>query len=87
MKKKPDHSEYITTPKFNKLAAEHFAPRLAQVNLASKGDIANFQKKRDLDDKLKNLDQNVASNKTKHVLVENELKKISKNLKQYQKKG
>ena len=45
------------------------------------------KKKRDLDDKLKNLDQNVASNKTKHVLVENELKKISKNLKQYQKKG
>ena len=45
------------------------------------------KKKRDLDDKLKNLDQNVASNKTKHALVENELKKISKNLKQYQKKG
>ena len=42
------------------------------------------KKKRDLDDKLKNLDQNVASNKTKHALVENELKKISKNLKQYQ---
>ena len=46
-----------------------------------------ISKKRDLDDKLKNLDQNVPSNKTKHVLVENEFKKISKNLKQYQKKG
>ena len=45
------------------------------------------KKKRDLDDKLKNLDQNVSTNKTKHVLVVNELKKISKNLKQYQKKG
>ena len=55
MKKKPDHSEYITTPKFNKLAAEHFAPRLAQVNLASKGGIGNFVKKTDFDDKLKML--------------------------------
>ena len=27
----PDHSKYITTPEFNKLTAEHFPVRLAQV--------------------------------------------------------
>ena len=32
----------------------------------------------DFNDKLKNLHKNVTSNKTKHVLVENELNKLSK---------
>ena len=40
-----DHDKYITTPEFNKLTAENFAARLAQANLASKSDIANFVKK------------------------------------------
>ena len=31
------------------------------------------EKKRDFDDKLKHLNKGVTSNKTKHVLVENEL--------------
>ena len=37
-KKITDHShdEYITTPEFNKLTAENFAPRLAQANLVTK---------------------------------------------------
>ena len=39
------HDKYITTPEFNKLTAENFAARLAQVNLVSKIDIANFAKK------------------------------------------
>ena len=69
-----DHDKYITTPEFNKLTAENFAARLAQANLASKSDIANFVKKTDFDDKLKNLNKKVTSNKTKHLLVENELK-------------
>ena len=51
-------------------------PRLAQANLASKNDFANFVKKTDLDDKLKNLNKKLSSNKTKHVLIENEFKKI-----------
>ena len=51
----PDHSKCITTPESNKLAAENFAARLAQVNLPSKNDIANFVKKTYFDDKLKNL--------------------------------
>ena len=31
------------------------------------------KKKKDIDDKLKNLNKKVTSNKTKHVFVENEL--------------
>ena len=41
----PDHSKYIPTQTFNKLTAENFTARLAQANLASKSDIANFVKK------------------------------------------
>ena len=43
---------------------ENVASRLAQAKLA---------KKKDIDDKLKNLNKKVTSNKTKHVFVENEL--------------
>ena len=42
-----DHSKYITTPEFNKLASENCAARLAETNLASKNNIANFVKKTD----------------------------------------
>ena len=71
-----DHGKYITTPEINKLTAENFATRLAQANLASKSDIANFVKKTDFDDKLKNLNKKVTSSKTRHLLVENEFKKL-----------
>ena len=37
---------------------------------------ANFVKKPDFDDKLKNLNKKVTSNVTKPLLVENELKKL-----------
>ena len=37
-----DHDKYITTPEFNKVTTENFPARLAQVNLASINDIANF---------------------------------------------
>ena len=52
-----------------------FTPRLAQAILASKRDIANFVKKTDFDDKLKKLNENITSSKTKHLLVENVLQK------------
>ena len=68
--------KHITIPKVNKLTAENFASRLAQANLAGKNDIVNFLKKTDFDDKLKHLNKKVTSNKTKHLLVENELKKL-----------
>ena len=79
---KIDHSKDITTPVFNKLTAENFNARLAQANLASKNDIANFVKNTDFDDKLKFLNKKITSNKTKHVLVENEVNELSKKYQQ-----
>ena len=81
-----DHAKYITTQEFHKLTAGNFTARLAQTNLASKDDIANFVKKTDFDDKLKTLNKNVTSNKTNHVLVENELNELSEKLNYYQQK-
>ena len=63
-KKITGHSldKHITTPGFNKLTAKKFASRLAQANLVAKTVF---------DDKLKNFNKEINSNKTKHVLVEN----------------
>ena len=71
-----DYDKQITTQVFNQLILENFTARLAQItNLASKSNVANFVKKTDFDNKLKN----VTSNK-------NKLNKFSKKLKQYQQK-
>ena len=51
--KLPNHSKYVITRKFNKLAPENVTERLKQANLATKGDIADFAKKTDFDNKLK----------------------------------
>ena len=48
-----DHNKYITTQESNKLTAAIFNARLAQANLASASDIANFVKKTDFDNELK----------------------------------
>ena len=53
------HDKYITTPEFNRLAAENFAARLT---------------KTDFDAKLTSLNRKITSNKTKHLVIENELK-------------
>ena len=53
-----DHGKYITTPEFNKLTAQNFTTGLKQEHLASKGDIANFAKKTDFDNKLKDVTSN-----------------------------
>ena len=77
-----DHSnKYITTPEFNKLTAQNFATRLKQVNLASKSDITNLVNKTDFDNKLLSFNKIINSNKTKHVLAENELNELSKKVK------
>ena len=71
-----DNDKQITTQVFNQLILENFTARLAQItNLASKSNVANFVKKTDFDNKLKN----VTSNK-------NKLNKFSKKFKQYQQK-
>ena len=62
------HDKYITTPEFNKLTAENFSARLAQANVIAKTDF---------DAKLSNLNREITSNKTKILLVENELKKLN----------
>ena len=56
--------------------AENFAARLAQVNLATKSDIANFVKKTDFDGKLKHLNKKVISNRTKYLPIKNKLKNL-----------
>ena len=65
-----DHDKYITTQESNKQTPKSFAARLAEANLASNTDIANFVKETDFYDKLKNLNKKVTSNKTKHVEAE-----------------
>ena len=82
-----DHYKYITTPEFNKLTAENVAARLKQVNLASKTDITNFVNKADFDNKLLSFDERINSNKTKHVIVENELNELSKKVEAISTKG
>ena len=63
------HDKYITTPEFNTIAANVFNAKLAQANLITKTDF---------NAKLPGLNKKTTSNKTKHLLVENELKKIRK---------
>ena len=57
--------------------AENFAARLFQVKLALTDDIADLVKETDFDNKLKQINKKVTSNKTKHVLVENKLDELS----------
>ena len=74
--KTPDHTKNIITPEFNKITAEKVTTRLKQANLATKGDIVDFVKKTCFDNKLKNLNKKVTSNKLKHLPVENEFEKL-----------
>ena len=62
-----NHGKYIATPEFNTLTADVFNVRLAQTNLITKTDF---------DVKLSSLNRKITSNKSKHLLVENELKKL-----------
>ena len=62
-----NHDKYITTPKFNNLAADVFNARLAQANLITKTDF---------DAKLSSLNRKITANKSEDLLVETELKKL-----------
>ena len=59
-----NHDKYIDTSEFNKLAADTFNAKLAQSNLITKTDF---------DTKLSSLNKKITSNKTKDLLVENDL--------------
>ena len=65
-----NHDKHVDTSEFNKLAADVFNVRLAQTNLITKTDF---------DAKLSSLNRKITQNKSKHLLVENELNKL-KNL-------
>ena len=71
----------------NLITAKNFTARLAQANLTSKNDIANFVKKTDFDDQLKHLNKKFTSYKIKHVLIENELSELSEKVKAISTKG
>ena len=62
-----NHDKYNTTRKFNKLTAEHFTARSLKANLVTKTVF---------DNKLISLNKNFNWNKTKHILLGNELKKL-----------
>ena len=62
-----NHDKYITNPEFNTLAADSFNARLAQASLVTKTDF---------DAKLSSLNRKITPNKSKYLLVKNELKKL-----------
>ena len=64
-----DHDKYIATPEFNTMATNVFNARLAQANVIIKTDF---------DAKLSGINKKITANKTKHLLVENELKNSEK---------
>ena len=82
-----NHDEYITNQELNKLTLENFTARSALANLPSKNDINNFVRKTDFGDKLKNLNQKVTENKTRHTVVETKLNGLEKKVKIMSTKG
>ena len=62
-----NHDKYIDSQEFNKLTADVFNARIARANLIIK---------REFDSKLSSLNRKIAANKSKHLLVENELNKL-----------
>ena len=62
-----NHDKYIDTQEFNKLAVDVFHARIAQAKLITK---TGF------DAKMSSLNRIITANKTKHLLVENELNNL-----------
>ena len=62
-----NQDKHIDTQEFNKLTADVFNARIAQANLITKTEF---------NAKLSNLNRKITANKSKHLLVENELKKL-----------
>ena len=59
---------------------------MKQDNLTNKTDIANFVKMANIINNLLSFDKRINSNKSKNVLVQDELNELSKKMKQYQQK-
>ena len=60
------------------LTADNFTAKSKPPNLACKNDIANFAKETDFDSKLLSFNKRIILNRTKHVLVKNELNELLK---------
>ena len=82
-----NYAKYITTKEFNKLKANNLTATLKLVKLASKNDFANFVNKTDFDNKLLSFNKKIDLNKTKDVIVDNELNQLSKEFKAISTKG
>ena len=63
----PNHDEHIDTQEFNKLITNVFNARLAQANLITKTEF---------DSRLPGLNRKNTANKSKYLLVENELNNL-----------
>ena len=63
------------------MKSKHFVARFKDSDLGTKKDIANFVRKTDFEDKVKNVNQKVTSNKTKHGEGEKKLIELSENVK------
>ena len=59
---------------------------MKQDNLTNKTDIANFVKTANIINNLLSFDKRINSNKSKNMLVQDELNELSKKMKQYQQK-
>ena len=68
----------------NPVAAENFAARLKQANIATKADFDDFVENTDFDNKLKDLNENLTSNKTKHVGAKQKLTHLTNKIIQKQ---
>ena len=64
-----DHDKYITTAELITFAARVFNARLVQASLITRTDF---------DTRLQSHNKRITSNKTNHLLIENEIKKLEK---------
>ena len=62
-----NHDKYITTPQVNTLTADVSNARLVEANIITKTDF---------DATLSSLNRKITSNKSKHLLVENEINQL-----------
>ena len=74
----------ITLPDYNKFTEDIVDAKLTQAKLATKDDSADFVKKLYFDNKLININKKITLNKTKRVLVQNELKEQQNKIKKLQ---
>ena len=72
-----DHDKYFTIPQLYKLTEENFTQISTSKFSKQKKNCCLLVKNTDFDDKLKNLNENLTSNKSKHFLIENKLKTLT----------